>query len=375
MKRISDFYQFVNENLISVGNTGDIVSQIQTKLIDLGLLNQEEPDGIFGKNTKKAVEKFQIKNKLNSIDGIVGPETAQALKLSLGSDLPSSDSANKRALTPVVKYKQAIVSDSLKNDNIVLDPTKETKPFKVKEEGCSQWVASKLMDHGVPRQGHAWFARIINEKMLKFNAFKNFSPTILNDLAKIFSQINSNPVEKAAESQVHNLVKKIIPNQAPLKSMLKVNDIVGLYYNGSHNFTKAFFESGCGRVDMGAGEQVTQPYFRRKSDNEKWTPEDLKKKIEFIPGNTLKDGGGFTFNTHLGYVGAIVDGEPIIFHNIDKTLHSTPFSKMGNIKILWIKSTVISGKSYEDESISGDAAQAGTGGVLGKLRKFREYFN
>lgn len=374
MRRISSFDQFINEGLISVGNVGSEVEQIQQKLIDLGFLKDSEPDGNFGGRTKEAVRAFQRKNRLKSVDGIVGPETAKALGLSIGANLGGSpDLTGTKKVTPTGKYKQVFISDSLKNDKIVLDPTKETKPLKVKEEGCSQWVASKLMALGVPRQGHAWFARIIEEKMLKFNAFKNFSPSVLNDMSKIFTQINANPTEGSAESQVHNLVKKIIPNQTPLKPMLKVNDIVGLYYSGSHNFTKAFFEAGCGVDDMGTGESVTQPYFRRKPDNAKWTSEDLKKKIEFVPGNTLKSGGGFTFNTHLGYVGAIVDGEPIIFHNIDKTMHSTPFSKMNNIKILWIKSTVASEESSGDKSNLGTPDSTETGGIFGRLKRFKKY--
>ena len=64
---------------------------------------------------------------------------------------------------------------------------------------------------------------------------------------------------------------------------------------------------------------------------------DLKKKIEFIPGNSLKNGSGFGINTHLGYVGAIVNGEPIIFHAVHGTVHATPLSKMGNTKVIWVK--------------------------------------
>ena len=44
-------------------------------------------------------------------------------------------------------------------------------------------------------------------------------------------------------------------------------------------------------------------------------------------------------NTHLGFVGAIVDGEPIIFHNIDKQVWATPLSKMDKNKtaIVWAR--------------------------------------
>ena len=63
----------------------------------------------------------------------------------------------------------------------------------------------------------------------------------------------------------------------------------------------------------------------------------LKKKIEFIPGNSLKNGSGFGINTHLGYVGAVANGEPIIFHNVHGDVYATPLSKMGDTKVLWVK--------------------------------------
>ena len=90
---------------------------------------------------------------------------------------------------------------------------------------------------------------------------------------------------------------------------------------------------------MGTGAKVANgPYFRRKDTGAAWTPADLKKNVEFIAGDTLTKGGGFSFNTHLGYVGAIAKGEPIIFHNVHNTVHATPLSKMGrNVQILWIK--------------------------------------
>jgi hypothetical protein len=75
-----------------------------------------------------------------------------------------------------------------------------------------------------------------------------------------------------------------------------------------------------------------------KTDGSAWTAADMGKDLQFKPGNTLNSGGGFGFNTHLGYVGAIVDGEPIIFHSINQTVYSTPFSNAKDIKVLWIKS-------------------------------------
>jgi hypothetical protein len=233
--------------------------------------------------------------------------------------------------------KNVLVSDTLINKKILFDPTKETTPFTCSEEGCAQWVSNQLSNLGVGRQGNAWHSHNFGQKSLKYSPFMGMSPSVMSTAAKLFSTINSNPKEKSLESDVKNFVKTLIPNQQSLKKMLKVNDIVGLYFNDSSNFTKAFFEGGTGMLDMGSGDKATDgPYFI-KQDGNRWTPDDLGKSIKFLPGKSLKSGSGFGMNSHLGYVGAIVNGEPIIFHNVHNIVHATPLSKMGDTKIFWIK--------------------------------------
>ena len=252
----------------------------------------------------------------------------------------TSDSS-KIVSKPVSKSQQTpnvLVSDSLVNKHIIFDPNTETKPFKCDEKGCAQWVSNQLVDLGVQRQGNAWHAHNIGQKSRKFTPFTNLKPTIQNEMAKLFSTINANPVEKSLENSVKSLETKLIPDQSLLKNYLKVNDIVGLFFYGSDNFTKAFFEGATGMSDMGKGAKVTDgPYFVKK-DGTPWTPQDLGKKIQFLPGKSLKNGSGFGMNTHLGYVGAKVNGEPIIFHNVHGQVFATPLSKMDNTKIFWVKS-------------------------------------
>lgn len=66
------------------------VRMIQLVLIDNNYTGKNgeplEPDGIFGENTKYAVEKFQKDHGL-SCDGIVGPETRKAMNLSEHPDI------------------------------------------------------------------------------------------------------------------------------------------------------------------------------------------------------------------------------------------------------------------------------------------------
>ena len=59
------------------GSSGNVVSQIQTKLKNWGYYKYNV-DGIYGSRTEKAVKSFQSRNGLTA-DGIAGPATLAAL--------------------------------------------------------------------------------------------------------------------------------------------------------------------------------------------------------------------------------------------------------------------------------------------------------
>lgn len=259
------------------------------------------------------------------------------------SDAISSKVFNVKSKTdkikkPIVKRDgDVLVSDTLVNKKILFDPKRETTPFSCSEEGCAEWVSNQLDDLGVPRQGNAWHSHNFGQSSLEYTPFMKMSPSTQAAAAKLFSKINANPNEKSAERDVKSFVSGLIPNQQSLKKVLNVNDIVGLYFGDSSNFTKAFFEGATGTQDMGSGSKATDgPYFIKKDGNP-WTSQDLGNPIEFKPGKSLQNGSGFGMNTHLGYVGAIVNGEPIIFHNVHGQVYATPLSKMTNTKIFWVK--------------------------------------
>ena len=90
--------------VLKQGSKGDLVKEVQTKLIKWGYLTGRA-DGIFGAKTKTAVIKFQRKNGLTA-DGIIGTRTAQALGISLSSNTSSSSqttsSTNLNLLARVV---------------------------------------------------------------------------------------------------------------------------------------------------------------------------------------------------------------------------------------------------------------------------------
>ena len=68
------------------------VKTVQTKLKNWGYYTGSV-DGIYGAKTKAAVKAFQKKNKL-TVDGVVGPKTAAALGMSLGSTSTKTDNSS-----------------------------------------------------------------------------------------------------------------------------------------------------------------------------------------------------------------------------------------------------------------------------------------
>ncbi len=78
--------------VIKMGSRGQTVRTIQTKLKRWGYLNGSV-DGIFGSQTKKAVQYFQRKNGL-TVDGIVGKATARAMGITLTSSVSSGTTSS-----------------------------------------------------------------------------------------------------------------------------------------------------------------------------------------------------------------------------------------------------------------------------------------
>ncbi len=78
--------------VLKQGSRGDLVRQVQTKLINWGYM-KGKADGIFGAKTKAGVVYFHRKNGL-SPDGIVGTKTAQALGIRLNSGTTSGSTSS-----------------------------------------------------------------------------------------------------------------------------------------------------------------------------------------------------------------------------------------------------------------------------------------
>lgn len=79
---------FDNERVLKVGARGEAVTKLQQALVDAGFpLPKFGVDGIFGSETKTAVQDFQRASTI-SIDGIVGPQTMGALDTRFSGPTP-----------------------------------------------------------------------------------------------------------------------------------------------------------------------------------------------------------------------------------------------------------------------------------------------
>ncbi len=87
-----------------------VIRQIQTKLKNWGYYTGNV-DGIFGSKTTAAVRYFQQKNKL-AVDGIVGPKTAAAMGISLGSSGSSSSGSGKYTSNEVYLLAKCIHAEA-----------------------------------------------------------------------------------------------------------------------------------------------------------------------------------------------------------------------------------------------------------------------
>ena len=220
---------------------------------------------------------------------------------------------------------------------------KATFVKKCSQAGCAAWVASI-----VGFQGNAWHA---HRGAIEYTAFEGSNiESNLDEIVRIFNLCNKKPKARAYDSSVKKLVKKMIPDQSQFSS-IPLGSVVGLYYPTSKNFTVAFYEGGTGTSQMGLGYNPSDPSGQLGNfvtkEGEPWNPKHRGTKTKFVASKSRASGKGFGMNTHLGYVGAYVNGEPVIFHNIGPGTRdpkkgrviATPLSAMSQKKLMifWYK--------------------------------------
>lgn len=296
-------------------------SEIQQGLVDLGYdlgnsgKNKDGVDGVMGNKTKGAITVFQAANSLPK----TGKLDSKTISLILSKSKVAKTTKQKEEYNCI-----AVSQDTCKK----VTPTKEVGiGTGDKEEGCARYARKCLgqYDQDLNLGGAAWFAlpSLKSQKgsQEKYNMFANGEinwdkirqDTVKQKITKKLCEIHKpEPGHKdKQEPKVRDFIKKYYPESSGVNlSKLQLGDFVGLYWAGSTNMGKAF----CQRA----------------------LKNGLNEKGEFSSKEP------FSFNTHIGFVGAIKNGEPIIFHNVDGTYLATPakqyLNKSGKAMITWVVS-------------------------------------
>jgi hypothetical protein len=231
----------------------------------------------------------------------------------------------KTTTKPIVKKESRERCIALsKGECAKISSTKEVLIGSGSETRCSAYMVKCLSQYDSELYGgNAWdvFNNVKNGGSVKYNAFTSGEINWNN----IWSQLVKNKVSKSvctkhasiddADKQVKSAVPSIVTNSVPSSpkinlSSLRLGDIVGLYHKNSANKGMAF----CQRA------------LKRGLDNN---------------GN-VSDKDPFTFNSHVGFVGAIKNGIPVIIHNVHGSHMATPATQMMNKNsedmIVWVVS-------------------------------------
>ena len=287
-------------------DTNGPVHKLQQKLMDSGFLKTKSniPTGYFGNLTKNALSKYYENNGVNrektKMDSSNKPKDSV-----LSTNKPKDSVLSTNIDTGFQnKFKLSTLSDK---DSIFV--------CKAGQENCGQFVNdfSKKLSY----VGNAWLAHDLDQVGKRvMSSYTSLNPKQIEKISNIFKQIEKQggPKERKSGGQVENIKSLQQELIKPVSaSNLKVDDIVGIYYPPSGHHEEAFHQAG-------------KPYF--VSDG----------KGGWNKGNNLSSGKGFGLNTHVGIVGAVKNGIPLIFHNISGDVYSDPYNKLrGGGEIAWIK--------------------------------------
>jgi hypothetical protein len=164
--------------------------------------------------------------------------------------------------------------------------------------GCASFV--NAFSNAVDHVDDAWKSRDTIEGTMIYDVFVNLTPEEIQEYVNIWNRIYSRSgtkkwIDRGSESgAIKKLMAKLIQKKSLNPAELKIGDICGIYYPPSWHHEEAFFEGG-------------KKYFTDKKGT---------KGKGNVTGKIITSGTGWTFNTHLGIVGAIEKNKPVIIHAI-----------------------------------------------------------
>ena len=209
------------------------------------------------------------------------------------------------------------INKILVNDKQI-SPTTSVRLFDAGQPECARFVND--FDNQFDWIGNAWQAH--NNDMLGqrvFSSFTNLNETQIKTAIELWVKLDKKGggVKVSAPNDFGDFVGTLVPKSPSVT--LQLNDIVGIYLPSSPNHEIAFYEGG---LNPGEGNK---PYIQKING-------------KYVPGNSIKSGKGWGMNTHVGIVGAIKNGVPIIFHNVHGQVYADPYNNILNgTKIVWVR--------------------------------------
>lgn len=285
--------------------------------------NRDGVDGSFGEKTKRALIKFQSDNNIYPADGRITTNTLIKLGVLSSSkkDKVGLDTDRRNSNTPTSVSKDTLISKSVNPnflqtiDSSKLSTNNSVKIMKAGQPECSRFVNE--FSEKVGPLGNAWIAHNnSNAGELVWSAFNNLGEDKIKIATEIFNRIQKTGKPEPGGPQnktVSKLVNSIVPKTVPIG--LQVDDVVGIYYPDSSHHEEAFHQAA---TEGGS--------FVKDSSG------------AFVPSQKTVSGQGWGMNTHLGIVGAIKNGVPIIFHNIKGQVFADPANNLvDNGRIAWVR--------------------------------------
>lgn len=240
-----------------------------------------------------------------TIKGSDGNQTTLG-KIYTKKHLKGKSSPTKKNTVSDTTISKTIDDSLIKTDTLKVNSISSTKKINqildYGKEDCAQFVNDFTKSVNVV--GDAWLSHDTDGAGSRIHSiYTNIDDS---DIKKYIDLFKKSSEGKLSMGEVRSFNKELL-SKGPSVPSLKLDDIVGIYYDSSDNHLKAFKAAG-------------QKYFVNGDPTK--------------PGKTLESGRGFSFNTHVGIVGAIKDGTPIVFHNVHGNVISEPAN---SLDIAWVK--------------------------------------
>ena len=259
----------------------------------------------------KAIE---ILNRKTSQIPLIKQDSIKVKQDSTKTDLQKNDIKSDTIVSKTTNPKFISLINAKK-----LNTTYSVPIFQAGQPECARFVNE--FNDKIGHVGNAWLAHnndTLGERV--FSPFYNLNPQQIKKVINLWLKINKNGGGKkngSYNNEAKELVNSLVPKSLP--TQLKLNDVVGIYYPPSENHELAFYEGG---LNPGGSNQS---YFK-----------DVNGKL--TPGDSIKSGKGWGMNTHVGIVGAIKNGVPIVFHNIHGQVFADPYNNLtDNARIAWVR--------------------------------------